>query len=404
MVDLERPVVVEGTDVEPRHPTIVLQPRTSGYAQFRKPDRHLGFGRVAWVRRIRCPSGSYDADADGQHTAGIGIDVAVDQPESPGWAPAHVELHAGESGQIAAYVPGAQRLTSHSPMRQVIESAAGRRHDVDAIPREACQVTGDLRVRAQPIARRLRRPPHAGRCLEASSIARVRAASSSSSSSHGRLSARRLRARLRSSSSSACASSFSQVAIGTNTACARRCDPKNTGSLSPASRRGVILPSPPGPHSWELPRLSQSPAIGRGDAVFECLAGQFRDRLALSCGNRGSAVSDGWRDAEGDLRRSGCLTRQRRSAGVAAELVDDLVSNLIGEPGAVRQSTSSCSRFTSPPMGVSSVMWGVGLDIGATSSHVGRHDVDAEQDFYSGRTGDLDSDDLQLAASFIHPT
>ncbi len=40
--------------------------------------------------------------------------------------------------------------------------------------------------------------------------------------------------------SSACSRSFSHIAMGTRTACARRCEPKNTGSMSPSSKRLVI--------------------------------------------------------------------------------------------------------------------------------------------------------------------
>ncbi len=194
--------------------------------------------------------------------------------------------------------------------------------------------------------------------------------------------------------------------------------PGNTGSIRFHKGLGFTVSGPvadyngPGrPYGDAQPPTQLNPANDRhthrswggGDAVFECLARQFRDRLALSGGDLGSAVSYGWRDAEGDLRRSGCLTRQGWSAGGAAELVDDLVSNLIGEPGAVLQSDIVLLEVdVAADGGVVGDVGGVGLDIGATSSQVGRHDVDDEQDSFSGRTGDLDGDDLQLAASFIH--
>lgn len=76
---------------------------------------------------------------------------------------------------------------------------------------------------------------------EADAGSALLAPAGSSSLSHGRLSARRRRIGSTSSASSARSSSFSQTAIGTSTACGRRCEPKNTGSVSPASKRLVIL-------------------------------------------------------------------------------------------------------------------------------------------------------------------
>ena len=66
--------------------------------------------------------------------------------------------------------------------------------------------------------------------------------------------------------------------------------------------------------------------------MFECLARQLRDRLALSGGSFCGAVSDGGCDAEGDLRRRGRLTGQGGAAGGATYLFDDAVGDLVAKP------------------------------------------------------------------------
>src|SRR5262249_53791432 len=134
-------------------------------------------------------------------------------------------------------------LASYPPVPQVVQDGASGGNHVRAVFGQRLDVLRDGRVEDEPVPCLPPRMAHADFCPDAPSAARRSAVSSSSSLSHGRSSASPWRVTPAWSASSACASSFSQVAMGTSTAWARRCEPKNTGSVSPSSNRLVILPS-----------------------------------------------------------------------------------------------------------------------------------------------------------------
>jgi len=65
-------------------------------------------------------------DPDCQHSTRLGVDVAVDQPESTGGAARGVELDAGQAGQVAADVPDSEQLAGDPSVAKVVKRGASR--------------------------------------------------------------------------------------------------------------------------------------------------------------------------------------------------------------------------------------------------------------------------------------
>jgi len=73
------------------------------------------------------------------------------------------------------------------------------------------------------------------------------------------------------------------------------------------------------------------------DPFLQGLAGELGNGLALAGGDGSGALPQGCGDPERDLRR-GSRAGQGRLARGAAHLLDDVLGDLRGEPGATRQA------------------------------------------------------------------
>ena len=70
-------------------------------------------------------------DSDGNDFQGHVVDLAVEQPEPLGPTTGEVELHPGESREVAADVPACEPLPDDAAMRQVISDFPGCIDDLD---------------------------------------------------------------------------------------------------------------------------------------------------------------------------------------------------------------------------------------------------------------------------------
>lgn len=68
-------------------------------------------------------------DANRQHAASLGVDVAVDQPEPAGGTARDVELDAREPRQVTADMSGSEKLAGYPSVGKVVErSTSGDHH------------------------------------------------------------------------------------------------------------------------------------------------------------------------------------------------------------------------------------------------------------------------------------
>ena len=86
-----------------------------------------------------------------------------------------------------------------------------------------------------------------------------------------------------------------------------------------------------------FPLIPRSAVASAGEARLERLTGELGDGLALGGGDRGGPVAQRRGHPEGDLRRTGRLTGERRPAIGSAHVLEDLAGDPLGESLAARE-------------------------------------------------------------------